>query len=204
MVASTGVLDEDAGLDCDYLSMPLENKASSEPRNRRSLTVYVLKKCVIASARDRQKRHAPRFRSGPSLIELGGLVVKAGIVDLTGDDRTTILGALIWIAEKLKGDQRQRARALWAAMGKEAFDMEPAAHKGADHSDPRFLRVAPLSAACIGSAWALQVIVGCSLAYRRGRIRPPQPRRSNVPDGRWPKPSSPPAWCHGRSYVNTI
>src|SRR5579862_5933924 len=38
------------------------------------------------------------------LIELGGLVVKAGIVDLTGDDRTTILGALIWIAEKLKGD----------------------------------------------------------------------------------------------------
>ncbi len=29
------------------------------------------------------------------LIELGGLVVKAGIVDLTGDDRTTILGALI-------------------------------------------------------------------------------------------------------------
>ena len=41
------------------------------------------------------------------LIELGGLVVKARIVDLTGDDRTTILGALIWIAEKLKGDQRE-------------------------------------------------------------------------------------------------
>ena len=37
------------------------------------------------------------------LIELGGLVVKAGIVDLTGDDRATILGALLWIAEKLKG-----------------------------------------------------------------------------------------------------
>jgi Conjugal transfer protein TraD len=28
------------------------------------------------------------------LIELGGLVVKAGIVDLTGDDRATIFGAL--------------------------------------------------------------------------------------------------------------
>jgi hypothetical protein len=67
------------------------------------------------------------------LIELGGLVVKAGIVDLTGDDRTTILGALVWIAEKLKGEQRERARALWAAKGKQAFDMEPATHKGADH-----------------------------------------------------------------------
>ena len=67
------------------------------------------------------------------LIELGGLVVKAGIVDLTGDDRTTILGALMWIAEKLKGDQREQARTLWAAKGKQAFDMEPVTHKGADH-----------------------------------------------------------------------
>jgi hypothetical protein len=50
MVASTGVLDEDAGLDCDYLSMPLENEVSSELRNRHSLTVYVLKKCVSAEA----------------------------------------------------------------------------------------------------------------------------------------------------------
>ena len=47
------------------------------------------------------------------------------------------------------------------------------------------------------------VIVGCSLAYRRGRIRPPQPSRSNVPDGCWPKPWSPPAGCHGRSPAQT-
>ena len=60
------------------------------------------------------------------LIELGGLVVKAGVVDLTGDDRAMILGALLWIAEKLKGDQREQARALWAAKGKQAFDMDPA------------------------------------------------------------------------------
>jgi hypothetical protein len=59
------------------------------------------------------------------LIELGGLVVKAGIVDLTGDDRTTILGALIWIAEKLKSDQGERARALWTAKGKQAFAVAP-------------------------------------------------------------------------------
>ena len=29
------------------------------------------------------------------LIELGGLVVKAGVVQITGDDRATILGALL-------------------------------------------------------------------------------------------------------------
>lgn len=58
------------------------------------------------------------------LIELGGLVVKAGIVDLTGDDRATILGAMIWIADKLKSDDAERARLLWAEKGKEAFESE--------------------------------------------------------------------------------
>ena len=47
------------------------------------------------------------------LIELGGLVVKAGIVDLTGDDRAIIFGALLWMADKLKSDQGEQARALW-------------------------------------------------------------------------------------------
>jgi hypothetical protein len=58
------------------------------------------------------------------LIELGGLVVKAGIVDLTGDDRATILGALIWMAEKLKSEQGEHARELWAEKGKKAFKAE--------------------------------------------------------------------------------
>ncbi|WP_425647697.1 conjugal transfer protein TraD [Agrobacterium leguminum] len=52
------------------------------------------------------------------LIELGGLVVKAGIVDLTNDDRTVILGALVWMAEKLDSDDGERARELWATKGK--------------------------------------------------------------------------------------
>jgi len=56
------------------------------------------------------------------LIELGGLVIKAGVVDLTGDDRATILGALLWMAEKLKSNQGEQARKLWAAKGKQAFD----------------------------------------------------------------------------------
>ncbi|WP_315784240.1 conjugal transfer protein TraD [Bradyrhizobium sp. SZCCHNPS1003] len=39
------------------------------------------------------------------LIELGGLVVKAGVMDLIGDDRPTIFGALLWMADKLKSGQ---------------------------------------------------------------------------------------------------
>lgn len=60
------------------------------------------------------------------LIELGGLIVKAGIVDLTGDDRAAILGALLWMADKLKSDEREKAITLWAEKGKEAFTAEQA------------------------------------------------------------------------------
>jgi len=55
------------------------------------------------------------------LIELGGLIVKAGIVDLTGDDRTMIYGAMLWMAEKLQSEDGERARERWAGKGKEAF-----------------------------------------------------------------------------------
>ena len=56
------------------------------------------------------------------LIELGGLVVKAGIVDLTNDDRVMIYGALLWMADKLDSDNGERARELWAGKGKAAFE----------------------------------------------------------------------------------
>ena len=59
------------------------------------------------------------------LIELGGLVVKSGIVDLTGDDRATIFGALLWMAAKLQSDQSEQARELWAAKGNQAFEADP-------------------------------------------------------------------------------
>ncbi|WP_316173611.1 conjugal transfer protein TraD [Bradyrhizobium sp. SZCCHNRI1073] len=60
------------------------------------------------------------------LIELGGLVVKAGVVEQTGDDRAIIYGALLWVADKLQSDQRERARALWMAEGKRVFVAEAA------------------------------------------------------------------------------
>lgn len=49
-------------------------------------------------------------------------MVKAGIADLTGDDRAIIYGALLWMAEKLQSDERDKALALWAAKGKQGFD----------------------------------------------------------------------------------
>ena len=74
------------------------------------------------------------------LIELGGLVVKAGIADLTGDDRATIFGALLWMADRLKSDQGEHARALWGAKGKQAFDAAPATHSKTDPTSPAVRR----------------------------------------------------------------
>lgn len=74
------------------------------------------------------------------LIELGGLVVKAGLVNLTGDDRATIFGALLWSADKLKSDQGEQARALWAAKGKQAFEADPATRNKTDRPAPAVRR----------------------------------------------------------------
>jgi hypothetical protein len=69
------------------------------------------------------------------LIELGGLVVKAGI-----DDRAIILGALLWMADKLQSNQGEQAQALWAAKGKEVFEADSAAYKGTDRTVPAVRR----------------------------------------------------------------
>lgn len=58
------------------------------------------------------------------LIELGGLVMKAGLVDLTEDDRATLYGALLTVADRLRGDERGNALALWKRKGKRAFEAE--------------------------------------------------------------------------------
>ncbi|MCC4252777.1 conjugal transfer protein TraD [Sphingobium naphthae] len=55
------------------------------------------------------------------LIELGGLVVKAGLVDLTDDDRATLYGAFLVTADRLRGEERANALTLWQRKGKRAF-----------------------------------------------------------------------------------
>ena len=58
------------------------------------------------------------------LIELGGLVVKAGLVDLADDDRATLYGAFLAVADRLRGSERSTALALWQRKGKRAFETE--------------------------------------------------------------------------------
>ena len=85
---------------------------------------------------DMRRWQVARRKRTRHLIELGGLVVKAGVVDLTGDDRAMIYGALLWMADKLKSDQREHARALWAAKGKQAFEANPATCDATDRIAP--------------------------------------------------------------------
>ncbi len=56
------------------------------------------------------------------LIELGGLVAKAGLVDLTDDDRAIIYGALLEVAAKLRGEEGDRQRLLWSRRGRRGFN----------------------------------------------------------------------------------
>ena len=58
------------------------------------------------------------------LIELGGLVQKAGLVDLADDDRATLYGAMLDLVAKAKGDDVGDLLALWKRRGKRAFDAE--------------------------------------------------------------------------------
>ena len=70
------------------------------------------------------------------LIELGGLVQKAGLVELTGDDRATLLGAFLEIASWLQQDELLEEatdlKTRWRRRGLHAFDTGAAV--GADHS----------------------------------------------------------------------
>jgi hypothetical protein len=58
------------------------------------------------------------------LIELGGLVAKAGLIELTDDDRAVIYGMLVEAAARLRSDERDQAVTLWRRRGKRAFASE--------------------------------------------------------------------------------
>ncbi len=71
-----------------------------------------------AKARRERTRH---------LIELGGLVAKADLVELLDDDRATLLGALQDLAGQLRGangDDPAHLRARWRRAGLRAFAAE--------------------------------------------------------------------------------
>lgn len=58
------------------------------------------------------------------LIELGGLVQKAGLVDLADDDRATLYGAMLDLVAKARSGDAGDLLALWKRRGKRAFDAE--------------------------------------------------------------------------------
>lgn len=58
------------------------------------------------------------------MIELGGLVQKAGLVDLADDDRATIYGALLGLVGRAREDAIGDTVALWKRRGKRAFEEE--------------------------------------------------------------------------------
>jgi Conjugal transfer protein TraD len=78
---------------------------------------------VEASLRRTDKREWVMHRRERTrhLIELGALVQKAGLVELTDDDRSVLLGALVAVAAKLQGDDREQAITLWRRGGQRAF-----------------------------------------------------------------------------------
>jgi hypothetical protein len=69
------------------------------------------------------------------LIELGGLVQKSGLVELAGDDRATLYGAMLDLAGRADGDDSANALALWKRRGKRAFDAEAEAAETASSAD---------------------------------------------------------------------
>jgi Conjugal transfer protein TraD len=83
-----------------------------------------MKHRVEASQRRTDKREWIMHRRERTrhLIELGGLVQKAGLIELTDDDRAVLLGAFLAIATKLQGEEREQAVTLWRRRGRRAFD----------------------------------------------------------------------------------
>ena len=58
------------------------------------------------------------------LIELGGMIVKSGLVELTKDDRMALYGAFLELALTLQSENREQIMALWQRRGSRAFRRE--------------------------------------------------------------------------------
>ena len=58
------------------------------------------------------------------LIELGGLVQKAGLVELTDDDRAVLLGGMLALSDMLSGEGGAQLQELWRRRGRRAFEAE--------------------------------------------------------------------------------
>lgn len=58
------------------------------------------------------------------LIELGGLVQKAGLVGIADDDRAMLYGAFLELAARMQGEDGAQTRTLFRRRGARAFATE--------------------------------------------------------------------------------
>ena len=76
---------------------------------------------MVQARAHQQERQADRRARTRRLIELGGLVQKAGLVELTGNDRTVLFGGLLLVSELLQSDRRDAAMAVLQRKGRRGF-----------------------------------------------------------------------------------
>jgi len=102
--------------------------ATAEHRNR----ALILRLEAVRRRTDTRGWVVQRRERTRHLIELGGLVQKAGLVDLADDDRATIYGALLELVGRAQGDTASDTLALWKRRGRRAFDAEAEALETGD------------------------------------------------------------------------
>jgi hypothetical protein len=64
------------------------------------------------------------------LIELGGLVAKAGLDQATGSDRALLLGALLAVADRLRREPDGELSRRWRSRGQQSFEQQAQARPG--------------------------------------------------------------------------
>ena len=99
----------------------------------RRLTVQQNRLALARARHDTRDWVQERRARTRQLIELSGLVQKAGLVELLDDDRATLLGALLEVAARLQaqGNKHQEEapaslKARWRHRGLRAFETNAA------------------------------------------------------------------------------
>ncbi len=109
-------------------------------RARRRSSAAIARAEVARARADTRDWAIERRARTRHLIELGGLVGKSGLVELTGDDRATMLGAFLELAAALRGagdEDPAHLRARWRRRGLRAFDADREAPQAPLRGDAR-------------------------------------------------------------------
>ena len=99
-------------------------------RQEKMLAVLTRRALAVKARIDKRAWAVARRERTRHLIELGGLLMKAGLVELTDDDRATILGGLLILRDSLASDDQGATLELWRRRGKRAFDEDTLAKAG--------------------------------------------------------------------------